>query len=115
LHERNQALRDRYTSGETIADLARHYHISDQRIFQIIQGQRNQGFALALSSFLIFCPYSLLHLVTARKNLPTLPLFFTPAQRQSFPTFLWLFDRLDSDTKATYYISIVWKRFHVPV
>lgn len=40
LHERNQAIRDRHAAGETIADLARHYCISDQRIFQIIHGQR---------------------------------------------------------------------------
>ena len=34
--ERNQHIRARYADGESIADLAREYKISDQRVFQIL-------------------------------------------------------------------------------
>lgn len=34
--ERNQQLRTRYAAGESLADLARNYDLSDQRVFQII-------------------------------------------------------------------------------
>jgi hypothetical protein len=34
--DRNQQICARYVSGESIADLAREYEISDQRVFQII-------------------------------------------------------------------------------
>jgi hypothetical protein len=34
--ERNEQIRARYASGESIADLAREYQISDQRVFQIL-------------------------------------------------------------------------------
>src|SRR5688572_9156959 len=34
--ERNAEIRARHTAGESIADLAREYHISDQRVFQIL-------------------------------------------------------------------------------
>jgi Mor family transcriptional regulator len=39
-HERNQEIRERYTQGETIVDLATAYDISQQRISQILRGQR---------------------------------------------------------------------------
>jgi hypothetical protein len=34
--ERNEQIRARYADGESIADLARAYQISDQRVFQIL-------------------------------------------------------------------------------
>jgi hypothetical protein len=34
--ERNQQMRIRYVNGESIADLAKEYDVSDQRVFQIV-------------------------------------------------------------------------------
>jgi hypothetical protein len=38
--ERNQQIRARYAAGESIADLAREYKISDQRVFQILHPEQ---------------------------------------------------------------------------
>jgi Mor family transcriptional regulator len=37
---RNQEIRERYTQGETIVDLATAYDISQQRVSQILRNQR---------------------------------------------------------------------------
>jgi len=39
-YERNFAIRERFAAGESIADLARDYDISDQRVFQIVHRRR---------------------------------------------------------------------------
>jgi hypothetical protein len=36
---RNDEIRDRFANGETIADLARDYDLTDQRVFQIIHSR----------------------------------------------------------------------------
>jgi len=38
--ERNQVIRERYNNGETIADIARDYKLSEQRIHQIVNFKR---------------------------------------------------------------------------
>jgi hypothetical protein len=38
---RNQQIRERFANGEAIADLAREYNITDQRVFQIIHFRSN--------------------------------------------------------------------------
>jgi plasmid maintenance system antidote protein VapI len=37
---RNQEIRERYTKGETVVDLAAAFGISQQRVSQILQGKR---------------------------------------------------------------------------
>jgi Mor family transcriptional regulator len=39
-HTRNQEIRERYTKGETAVDLAVAFDISQQRVSQILRGQR---------------------------------------------------------------------------
>jgi Mor family transcriptional regulator len=38
---RNQEIRERYAQGETIADLAVAYEISEQRVSQVLRRRRN--------------------------------------------------------------------------
>jgi hypothetical protein len=38
--ERNEQIRARYAAGESIADLAREYQISNQRVFQILHPEQ---------------------------------------------------------------------------
>jgi hypothetical protein len=37
IQKRNQNIRQRYTNGEAISDLAREYGITPQRVFQIVK------------------------------------------------------------------------------
>ena len=39
--ERNAEIRTRYQQGETISQLAATFDISEQRVWQILRGQRN--------------------------------------------------------------------------
>ncbi len=38
---RNRRIRERFADGESIADLARDYELTDQRVFQIIHFRNN--------------------------------------------------------------------------
>ena len=38
--KRNSEIKQRYTAGESVPDLARAFHISEQRIHQILRGTR---------------------------------------------------------------------------
>ncbi|MFC1959251.1 helix-turn-helix domain-containing protein [Chloroflexota bacterium] len=39
IRERNQAIRARYKTGESLSDLARLFGLSPQRVYQIVRGK----------------------------------------------------------------------------
>jgi len=57
--QHNEQLRTRYAAGESIADLAREYEISDQRVFQIIH-YRQRGQVRGQASLVVGlrCPHA---------------------------------------------------------